>query len=82
MFYLPVKNAKRERIHWFELCMTHLAYKIFFPSYSEELNEEGNNELKQFLFDTFINKMEDSIYEYEHPIDYLYTKFQKQNPTL
>ncbi len=51
-------------IHWFEFCMTYLAYKL------ANIDSEDT-----FIGDNY--RLYDKIMNNEHPIDYLYTKFKK-----
>ena len=69
-------------IHWFELCMTHLAEKILNPE------DKFNDNIKNKFTDFFINTSSYSWFIQDpgiresfsaHPVDYLYEEFKKLN---
>lgn len=69
------ENQEWQFTHWFELCMTHLVNRLYYPDNKGQ--RDTRSKVEYFFFQSFIDSVEGATSGYEHPIDYLYEQFLK-----
>jgi hypothetical protein len=72
-YYLTPESNKRQYIHWFEFCMTHLVEKLIF---NKKNNQKVHDDFREFFYsvNNYFIKTPLCI----HPIEYLYNNFKQQ----
>lgn len=62
------------KLHWLELCLTHLSQKIIFKTSKPKHFAQDNH----FRLVDQMMKLFNQEDKYTHPVDYLYKEYQKK----